>query len=231
MLILVYSFTFSFIRRFAGDHGHVFRRPWSRFFSNANFVATSVEKAWNWTTPLWFSDNSSRRGLDHDNSSLWSIPDHISNKLVGFYHVAVMNEWHSVVASQLSHLDTSGLLGQSYAVYVTLLGNETSQAQIALQHFNASGKLHSYQEEDLKAWEFPTLARLRAHCMKNARDLVYYFHSKGASKPPGSTLFRREQEWRKVMEQLVFDNWHDCVSLMQRNVHKWACGARYFDPW
>ena len=158
-------------------------------------------------------------------------PIHIPNKLVGFYHVAAMNEWHSVVASQLSHLDTSGLLGQSYAVYVTLLGNETSQAQIALQHFNASGKLHSYQAEDLKAWEFPTLARLHAHCKKNTRDFIYYFHSKGVSKPPGSTLFRREQEWRKVMEHFVFDNWHDCVSLMQRNVHKWACGARYFDPW
>jgi hypothetical protein len=211
---------------------------WNHFFmeqlfaSSAKFIGTSVQKAQSQTSqPQWLPENSSRSVLDNGSSSLLGIRDHAPGKLVGFYHVAIMNEWQSVLASQLGHLNSSGLLGQSSAVHITLLGNETSQVHMAMHQFNESGKLQSYQAQDLRSWEFPTLERLHDHCKKNTRDFVYYFHSKGVSKQPGSRDFRREQEWRQVMEHFIFDNWHDCVSLMQQNVHKWACGARYYDPW
>ena len=202
-----------------------------RFTSSAKIIGTSGQKAQSKTSPQWLPDESSRQVNDKGISDLFGIHDHVPGKLVGFYHVAVMNEWQSVLASQLDHLNSSGLLGQSSAVHVTLLGNKTSQVQMAMSQFNESGKLHSYHEQDLRSWEFPTLERLHDHCKKNTRDFVYYFHSKGVSKQPGSRLFRREQEWRQVMEHFIFDNWHDCVSIMRQNLHKWACGAKYYDPW
>lgn len=200
----------------------------SNSFNIFNISRIFINPSQNLTTSRRLLDPSNR-SLHDGNKGLFKNPDNKFSKLVGFYHVALINDWRTVLFSQLGHLNSSGLLEQSNAVHITLLGNETSEVRVALHHLNTSRNLLSYNFKDLRLWEYPTLERLHAHCQENVHDFVYYFHSKGVSKPFGSKAFRREQEWRQVMEHFIFDNWRVCLSLMQHNTSKWACGARLLE--
>ena len=159
--------------------------------------------------------------------------DHNENKsaIVGFYHVAMMNSWEQVVLSQMDNLKTSGLLAATQDLHVSLLGPKdrwfsSNRSQLLL---TADKNIHMHFIPNLESWEYPTLDRMRNHCVQRPQDYVYYLHSKGVTKDPGTVEFEREQLWRSLMEHFVLHDWRSCLQAMQISPRKFACGIGYKD--
>ena len=152
------------------------------------------------------------------------------SKLVGFYHTTLINSWQEVLLAQLSHVESSGLMNASAALHMTVLGNQTEFEASEVQAVaHGLPKVHVRFLPEITLWEYPTLSSMHAHCMQNPNDFVYYFHSKGVTKAPGSVDFTRERAWSLVMEHFLMDRFDDCVSRMRNNYDKWACGVKFTD--
>lgn len=139
-------------------------------------------------------------------------------KIVGFWHVCMMNHWENVVREQLALMQESGLLDKAEKIFIGAVGSYTDMLKLRFILRNYS-KIKIKHETDLKRFEFPTLEILKHKSDFTGPFLGFYIHTKGVSYK--SDLGRA---WRTHMNTYIITKWRDCWDMVAHNFD--LCGVK-----
>lgn len=129
-----------------------------------------------------------------------------------FIHVAMMNNWESLLLETLEACRISGLIDNAQVNIVTT-GGELSE------HFG-EGKCKVINTSlPITQFEYPTLDLLYQHALQNPDGAVCYCHLKGVSQPH-SIPHRR---WRQELIDFVLVDWTIRVNHLG---NRWTSGPR-----
>jgi hypothetical protein len=110
-----------------------------------------------------------------------------------------------VVFDQMHALTLSGLADYAHAIFIGLNGDRDSQRYAQLMcPAKSTYLLHGLDSR----CENPTIYALEQWLPEHPGWYVLYFHAKGASHPPGSTIGLR---WRSCMMRHCVENWRRCL--------------------
>jgi hypothetical protein len=163
-------------------------------------------------------------------------------KAIGFYHVALMCDWLTLLKTQVAKLHkfsliNSGSSGTESLVYLCAVGpkkeyNRMPQLHPRIIPIHISDNIHDY--------EHPTIEKL--HNMAKEEDFYcFYFHTKGVSlplykndkeklaerfhkphivkrfgKPSYDELAKNTLHWRLFLEYFTIQKWTDNVLFLER---------------
>lgn len=134
----------------------------------------------------------------------------VNNKITIFWHICAINNWVEIVDDQFLTLQRSGLLNDCEEILVTFLGNR-KYADCLLKK-NEKIRLKNFHE-DIKKYERICINDI-GEWSKINDSLVFYFHTKGVSKPE----FKENiWKWRKMMEYFLIDGYKSCLEHLQNN--------------
>lgn len=119
----------------------------------------------------------------------------------GFYHVATIGSWRSVVEEQVGRLRESSLYERMGSLRVCAVGPEAGEVGWDDPKIEVVGRYSSLEE-----YEFPTLRALQRFCC-GKEGAVFYFHTKGVSRTDPSV-----RDWRRYMEYFVIERWSECLA-------------------
>lgn len=127
-----------------------------------------------------------------------------------------------IIADQMRRLKDSGLEAACSEMIVGVNGGEESKpfASVLLSH-KARPVFHGLQCRN----ECRTIRLLEDWLPGHADWFVLYFHSKGATKPPGDDFTGR---WRGCMMKHCIDNWRQCVAALDEGYD--VAGVHYMQP-
>lgn len=133
---------------------------------------------------------------------------HRKNRVVGAWHIAMMNEWVSMVTEQETRLIKSGLLKATEKVIVGIAGDDDvskwkMSPELASKAVVVRGRLEDY--------EHLTLSVLHKESRTNDDFKAWYMHTKGISGHGDKEAIR---DWRLVMEHFVIDRYEDCIAAL-----------------
>ncbi len=137
-----------------------------------------------------------------------------------FYHIAAMGHWDSVVEEHFRILSNVGLSG----IHIGLLGQgkDSDTVHKLADRYSLDISIE-YAHSDMKMYEHPSITVLEDWARKNDGYLLY-FHTKGVSRP--NELLK--QNWRKLMNIYVIENWRQNVSLLRNGYD--AVGTNQQNP-
>jgi hypothetical protein len=127
----------------------------------------------------------------------------LGEKIIGAYHIAIMNDWHRILDEQTERLIKSGLLEQTDKVLIGVVGG---YLKIGDLHPKLAEKAFIVCDQDLQKYEFHTLKLLRDYAPGRGFK-AWYIHTKGVSRPGDLVV----QEWRYLMECFIIDHFRDCL--------------------
>ena len=136
-----------------------------------------------------------------------------AKRIIGFWHIGALGDWRRIIAKQFSTLRESGLYDASEKIVVGFVGGKNRESELNIPILD-DPKFQVFTTDDVRDYEFPTLARLsRESRQSRAPFLCYYLHTKGASK------FETPQQaptnaWREYMEYFNLERWLDCVAIL-----------------
>jgi hypothetical protein len=130
----------------------------------------------------------------------------------------------SIIAAQMALLSTSGLLDAASEMHVGVNGGAESEQQVSAQiPAKAQVVYHGLQSR----CENLTLVMLEKWLPIHDDWYVLYFHSKGATHPPGHDMSTR---WRDCMMRNAVANWRTCVADLDAGYEAvgshWMTGAQ-----
>lgn len=138
-----------------------------------------------------------------------------TSDVVGFIHVATVNNWRAIFGAQFQKIEKSGLLDVSEAIYIGVVGGSVTEAkEIEDMHPKLSVEAIC---PNLGEFEFPTLEVMHRHCQSNS-GAVWYIHTKGVVNPR-----QEQQSWRNRMEEFVVIH-HDIAREKLRAGYRVAAG-------
>lgn len=147
-------------------------------------------------------------------------------KILGFYHVCMINNWESIVAEQVKLIIASGLYLKTDEIMVGCLGPISCKEK--LQQILPNKFTVVFHNEDTNLYEIPTLQHLH-NVSQTDNFLAWYIHTKGVF----SGNIRKDytnviRGWRKMMEYFVIEKHTTCINKIQSEDCD-ACGteARY----
>jgi hypothetical protein len=127
-----------------------------------------------------------------------------------------------IIAQQMGRLKYSGLNDARSELIVGVNGGSESKPFVdGLIPLDAKTTYHGLQCRN----ECRTLRLLEEWLPGHDDYYVLYFHSKGATKPPGDDFTGR---WRECMMKHLIDNWRQCVSDLDAG-HE-AVGCHWMVP-
>ena len=123
-----------------------------------------------------------------------------------FYHVGMLGSWYSIFTEQMKDLRRSGLLDVA-DFHVCCVGTEKDFRRV-LRHCDNALLI----DDDIRAYEFPTLALLHDAAQKKDTGKILYIHTKGASRNGKKAILC--QSWRRYMMNACVQKWDSCVSAL-----------------
>jgi hypothetical protein len=157
-------------------------------------------------------------------------------KAIGFYHVAMMCDWRSLLQKQIAKLHKSSLIKESI-IHLCAVGSK--------EEYNKMPQLHPriipvHISDNLLDYEHPTIEKL--HELSKQEDFYcFYFHTKGVSlssykndkkkfrerfyKPAMVKRFgklsykeiaKNTLHWRLHLEYFTIQKWTDAILLLER---------------
>ncbi len=153
-----------------------------------------------------------------------------NNRIFGFIHVAIVNNWNILLASQLWKIKISGLEAVTSKIWLGIVG-AGSEVRATLNWLPSNVEI-AFLEPDVRRYEFPTLEFLQRHCL-SVDSYVWYSHLKG--------VFRQDPEqqaWRNKMEEFVIfqyetaiaklDSGFDVAGAFGSNDPRWAIPGNFW---
>jgi len=126
-------------------------------------------------------------------------------KATGFFHIATIGAYQSVVDELMDCVMGSGLIDRLEALRCCVCGNHEvhlpKHPKIRPEHLKA----------DVSKFEFPTLQMLEAHARENPGEAVLYFHTKGVSKPDNPCI----SDWRRYMAYFALEQWQEPLGALE----------------
>lgn len=142
-------------------------------------------------------------------------------KVLGFYHVCMVNDWYNIVKEQVSLIIKSGLYEKTEKIFVGCLGvreNKTILQRLLPEKFEII-----FYNVNIQLYEVPTLSYLQS-LSKREDFYCWYIHTKGAT----SAVIYSEKNitaWRHMMEYFIIENYEKCLLTLE-NPKCDACGVK-----
>jgi len=142
-------------------------------------------------------------------------------KIYGFYFVALMNDWKSVVIEQMERLFHSGLLDDTDSlfirVYYTIESDMEDFTKIVDSYKKnfalADVKIRIYSTNE-NEYEFGILNLMKELATEDD-FYCYYLHSKGVSKIRDVRRVEPIRAWRRYMEYFLIDKYSCCIESLK----------------
>ena len=159
----------------------------------------------------------------------WEHEPQIKKKIYGFYHIYCYGRWQDLVSKQLNSLQSSGLMGVTDCLYVsiiTLKEGDMDDFKKLTSGMNVKVVSHA---TDGRLYEYPALEALWNKAYEEDCYL-YYFHTKGVSfhtaKGKNRTFrhFKRNVDaWREMMEYFLMYKWKVAVNVLNAGYDTYGC--------
>lgn len=150
------------------------------------------------------------------------IKDKSERKIMGFYHVCMINNFEQIVKEQVAELVASGLYKSSEKINVVLAGDmdNAKKVRMILAKYN---KFVIADVVSIKAYEFPTINLLKKHSNTDQKFFYYYIHTKGVSFPQ----HKGGKHWRDYMMYYNVTKWNECVEKLKEGYE--TCGCKLYE--
>lgn len=145
-------------------------------------------------------------------------------RIIGFYHIYMINHWMEIVQEQVELIRSSGLYDSADRIFIGCIGSYENKVQLEryLQPYYKFC-VASYSENSTE-YEFITLRMLQLQTGAEP-FLGFYLHTKGVSYPKINELaFIGGNYWRQYMNYHVIKCWRKCVDLL--NAGNDLCGVK-----
>lgn len=104
-------------------------------------------------------------------------------KVIGFYHVCMINKYMDIVKCQIQNIISSGLYDRVDKIYVGCLG-EKQEYKVLKNYLFGFDKIEIYSYGlDIEKYEFHTLKIVREFSINESKFYGFYIHTKGCSYP------------------------------------------------
>jgi hypothetical protein len=147
-------------------------------------------------------------------------------KILGFYHICMINNWEAIVSEQVKSIVQHGLYNKTNQIMVGCLGSLACKAK--LKRMLPRRFKIVFHSENIDLYEIPTLQYLHTHSQKED-FITWYIHTKGVfSGHTRKKYINVIKNWRKMMEYFVIEKHQTCLNQIQSPECD-ACGteARY----
>lgn len=146
-------------------------------------------------------------------------------KIVGFYHVCLINNWREIVLEQLQLMQQSGLMDAIDKLFVGCVGERELQLELQQMLTTWPKATLASMLGDIQAYEFPTLEYMHKWCQNNREHYCFYIHTKGVFDARGAY-------WRQYMNHYNLEKWQDCKFELFKGADmvgvKWMKANRLF---
>ena len=124
-------------------------------------------------------------------------------KILGYWHVYMINHWYSVVTDQMRILLTSGLYDACDEISIGCIGFPEEKALLEKLVVNLYPKLKiKYFSENPMEYEFPTLKLIEADITPH---VGFYFHTKSITRPFETII----NHWRMWLNESILNLWRE----------------------
>lgn len=141
-----------------------------------------------------------------------------SRKIIGFYHICMINNYMEVVLEQVQDLLMSGLYDASQEIKVVLAG-DAADAEIVKKFLSDYYKINVVELSSVKAYEFPTIRQVKLQSNRDEKAFYYYIHTKGVTYPN----HKGGKYWRDYMMWYNVHKWQDCVQKLMEGYETCGC--------
>lgn len=145
-------------------------------------------------------------------NSVRTIPN--PRPIIGFYHIAMMHNWRSVVKEQLEILVSGGLMDAMDEMIIGCLGTEEDLQELYVMLAPYPKLSICYYSKNFKDYEFPTL-HLIEEAVKHKSFYGFYFHTKSVSYQSSEGGIY----WRDYMNYYNLNKWNDCIARLKEGYH------------
>lgn len=122
-------------------------------------------------------------------------------RILGFWHVYMINDWYTVVTDQLRILLTSGLYDECEEISIGCIGFPEEKALLEKLVVNLYPKLKiKYYSQEPMEYEFPTLRLIEAD---DSEYVGFYFHTKAITRSFETII----SHWRLWLNESVINQW------------------------
>lgn len=150
------------------------------------------------------------------------IKDTSERKIIGFYHVCMINHYESVLREQIAEIVGSGLYQATHKINVVLSGDKVNATRV-MKILKQYPKFEVNQVADIRQYEFPTIKLVRGESDKDEKNYYYYIHTKGVSFPDHTG----GKHWRDYMMYYNVTKWQDCVAKLREGYE--TCGCKLYE--
>lgn len=149
------------------------------------------------------------------------------NNINIFYHIYLFSNWESIVQEQLDVLERSGLLKISkLKVGIVYHGGSENEIEKCVYKLNKIPNCEIlFTKHTSYCGECDTLIEMKNFSV-NQVGFLLYIHSKGVTQI-GSERESYVNDWRRMMEYFLIENWEDCVFKLKDGYD--CCGINYQD--
>ena len=124
-------------------------------------------------------------------------------KILGYWHIYMINHWYSVVTDQMRILLTSGLYDACDEISIGCIGFPEEKALLEKLVVNLYPKLKiKYFSENPMEYEFPTLKLIEADITPH---VGFYFHTKSITRPFETII----NHWRMWLNESILNLWRE----------------------
>jgi hypothetical protein len=126
-------------------------------------------------------------------------------KIIGFWHICMINDYIDVVKEQIVLMRDNSLYNACNKIFVSTLGSNESLDDLKKLLQNFKKIEFCYYNCNIDQFEFPTLKKIFDES-KDHSDPFYgfYIHSKGVSYPGNEG----GKFWRDFMNYYIIENWN-----------------------
>lgn len=143
-------------------------------------------------------------------------------KIYGFYHIATLGIWKTIVDEQLLTIFKSGLYDESEAIFVSVVGPQVKDLVLPSKFRIV------YQSQDPGCFERKILLYMHQFCSNGKADpRVWYIHSKGVQHSENPIMSANVRDWRRFMEHFVITRYQTCLDALEQSD---TCGCNIM-PW
>ena len=148
-------------------------------------------------------------------------------KIYVYYHIALLNNWESIVREQCSRIIFSGLYERLERVKCYAIDPNGCNEEKCRALLKRYGKKFTLEGVSREGDEWFTLRNLQYGIEEG--DRVLYIHSKGVTRYDTTTytmnardfeisnLYENISEWRDLMEFYLIKNYEKCLTILDNN--------------
>lgn len=122
-----------------------------------------------------------------------------------FIHIAAINNYIDIINDMKNKIIESGLIYNVESIYLCISGKNELK--------NEDKFILSINENNLLEFEFPTLEKIKNHCVNHPDSNILYLHMKGISEPNNLCLI----DWRNYMLYFLINKYEKCLDILKNH--------------